>query len=93
MHVNTYYSQTSHNVSGTNTVEQCSPLQRNLACRMCPIFLRFILRGFSHLAPLVSIGCVCRYSDNHRKLQSQMNGFLARCLKRENKVVSIYLSS
>jgi hypothetical protein len=39
------------------------------------------LFGDSHLAPDVSIGFLCRYSLSQRRLQSQMKGFLARCLR------------
>lgn len=43
-----------------------------------------ILLGASQRAPLVSIGFLCKYSASHRKLQSQINGFRAKCLRKGN---------
>lgn len=50
-----------------------------------PSILRFCnFFGDSHRAADVSIGFLCKYSDNQRKLQSQLNGFLPKCLKQIN---------
>jgi len=44
-----------------------------------PSILRFCnFFGDSHRAAEVSIGFLCKYSDNQRKLQSQLNGFLPK---------------
>lgn len=63
-----------------NRVERCLPLHLNFSSFSASILLRCILLGVSHFAPDVSIGFLCRYSANHFRLQSQMKGFLARCL-------------
>lgn len=47
---------------------------------------RLIVRfGDSQRAPDVSIGFLCRYSLSQRRLQSQMKGFLAKCLQQQQR--------
>lgn len=65
----------------TGKVESCLPLHLNLSSRIESIFRFCALFGVSHLAPDVSMGCAWRYALSQRRLQSQMNGFLARCLR------------
>lgn len=60
-------------------------LHLNFSSRRDSIFLLCIRFGLSHLAPDVSIGFLCKYSANHRKLQSQMNGLRAKCLKTSKR--------
>lgn len=59
-------------------------LHLNLSSRNASMRRRCILLGASHRAPLVSIGFLCKYSASHRKLQSQINGFRAKCLRKGN---------
>lgn len=60
---------------------RCLPLHLNFSSFRASILRRCILLGVSHRAPDVSIGLWWRYSANHFKLQSQINGFLAKCLQ------------
>lgn len=69
----------------TGKVESCLPLHLNLSSRIESIFRFCALFGISHLAPDVSIGCAWRYALNQRRLQSQMNGFLAKCLRERKR--------
>ena len=64
-------------------IGSCLPLHLNLSSRIESIFRFCALFGDSHLAPDVSMGCAWRYAFSHRRLQSQMNGFLAKCLWKE----------
>lgn len=70
----------------TGKVELCLPLHLNLSSRIESIFRFWALFGDSHLAPDVSIGCAWRYTLSQRRLQSQMNGFLAKCLRKKNQI-------
>ena len=58
------------------------PLHLNFSSLSASMRRRCILFGVSHLAPDVSIGLRWRYSANHRRLQSQMNGLRAKCLQQ-----------
>lgn len=69
-------------------IGSCLPLHLNLSSRIESIFRFCALFGDSHLAPDVSMGCAWRYAFSHRRLQSQMNGFLAKCLWRNGKILS-----
>lgn len=66
---------------------RCLPLHLNFSSFKDSILLRCIRFGVSHRAPDVSMGFRCRYSANHRKLQSHIKGFLAKCLRITNKVI------
>lgn len=62
-------------------IVSCLPLHLNFSSRNESILRFCALFGDSHLAPDVSMGCAWRYALSHRRLQSQMNGFLAKCLR------------
>lgn len=66
-------------------IGSCLPLHLNLSSRIESIFRFCALFGDSHLAPDVSMGCAWRYAFSHRRLQSQINGFLAKCLRRTGR--------
>lgn len=59
---------------------RCLPLHLNFSSLSASILLLCILFGDSHFGPDVSIGFLWRYSASHFKLQSQINGFLPKCL-------------
>ena len=73
---------TSWNICLTSPYQECClPLHLNFSSLRASIRRRCMRFGVSHLAPDVSIGLRCRYSASQRRLQSQMNGFRARCLE------------